>query len=86
VKKIFEWFGGTKVGLCFIILFISTALYVLGLIFEWNGKGMTADDWCSLAKWLALFAVGGNAIGMGIHAFAKNPVSTVIKKNIENGE
>lgn len=81
MKKIFEWFGGTKVGLCFIILFVATALFVLGLIFEWNGKGMDADDWCSLAKWLAAFAVGGNLGGMAVHAFGRKKVGTILKKS-----
>ena len=67
--------GGKKIGLSLIIFIVSTGIYVCGLIFEWNGKGMNADQWLGLSWKILLFACGSNVVAMGIHAFGKNNVS-----------
>ena len=71
--------GGKKIGLSLIVFLVATAIYVCGLVFEWNGKGMDADQWIGLTWKILLFACGSNVVAMGIHAFATNNVSSAEK-------
>jgi len=83
MNTLLSWLGGKKIGLSVLAFVVMTALYVLGLCFEWNGKALTADHWCSMTWKLILFAIGANVGGMAIHAFAKNKVSTDEKNKDE---
>ena len=77
MKKIFDFFGGEKMGLCIIAILICTALYVLAQVLGWD---MSADDWTGFVIWGIGFAVAGKAVGMAVHGFSKNPVGSEHKK------
>jgi|MudIll2142460700_1097286.scaffolds.fasta_scaffold2901099_2 putative copper export protein len=69
MNKVWEALGGVKVGMALMVFVVSTVLLCV--------KFITEDAWTYMATFCVLTAVGGNLVGMGIHAFAKNPQASV---------
>ena len=66
--------GGKKLAVCLLVFIASVVFFAVSLLGE--------DNFVSLSKFLVLVAVGANLGGMGIHAFAKNPVGATEKKKL----
>ena len=64
--------GGKKLAVCLLVFIASVVFFATGPLGE--------DNFVSMSKFLVLVAVGSNVAGMGIHAFAKNPVGSAEKK------
>jgi len=76
MNKYYEWAGGKKLGFVLIAIALITIFFALGLFIDMAGKELTSEQWIAELWKYVLVGVGGNLVGMGVHAFGKNKVSS----------